>query len=98
MAAPSKSGIMRAFALSTLLLMALTSAGYSQDHEPGENANTEAAKSDAQAARARAERKKQERLDAEYKAALSKQKSSAAAPSDPWADVRPAASPPAKHQ
>jgi hypothetical protein len=54
----------------------------------GENANTNAARADAERARMREEQRRQQELDAAYRATTSKQKPAAQVSSDPWADVR----------
>ena len=87
---------MRTLALSTLALMLLTGVCSSQEHEPGENPNTIAGKAQAEADRARAERKKQAQIDAAYRATLKKEKVPAAVSTDPWADVRPTSTTPAR--
>jgi hypothetical protein len=78
---------MRTIVISTLTLLLLTSAAFSQGREAGENPNTWADKQDAASARAAAEQEKQKQLDAQYKAALGRTKMPVA-PSDPWGDVR----------
>jgi hypothetical protein len=87
---PSRPGwdAMRIFAASTLTLFLLTSVAFSQQSiGAGENVNTWTAKQDADSARAAMEqKKKQQELDAQYKAALGRAKTTA--PSDPWGDVR----------
>jgi len=83
---------MRAFVVSTLTLLLLTSVAFSQGRESGENPNTWTEKQDAAAARAAVEQQKQKELDAQYKAALGRTKMPIA-PSDPWGDVRSAKTP-----
>jgi hypothetical protein len=78
---------MRIFAASTLTLLLLTSVAFSQQNiGAGENVNTWTTKQDADSARAAVELQKQKELDAQYKAALGRAKTTA--PSDPWGDVR----------
>jgi hypothetical protein len=87
---------MRIFAASTLTLLLLTSVAFSQQSlGAGENANTWTEKQDADAARAAVEEKKQKELDAQYKAALGRTKTTA--PSDPWGDVRSVKAPATGH-
>jgi len=87
---------MRTLAVSTFTILLLTGAAFSQDHlGAGENANTWADKQEVDAARAAVEQQKQKELDAQYKAALGRAKTTA--PSDPWGDVRSVKAPAASH-
>jgi hypothetical protein len=90
-------GPMRTFVLSTFAFLLFTSVAFSQQSlGAGENANTWVDKQDADTARAAVEQQKQKELDAQYKAALGRAKTSTA-PSDPWGDVRSVKTPAAGH-
>jgi hypothetical protein len=87
---------MRIFVASTVTLLLLSSVAFSQE-ESGENTNTWVDKQDAAAARAAIEQQRQNKLDAQYKAALGKAGKTTTAPSDPWGDVRSVKAPATGH-
>jgi type II secretory pathway pseudopilin PulG len=80
---------MRILVVSTFALLLLTTAAFSQQvRQSGENPNTLTEEQDAAAARAAIEQQRQNKLEAQYKAALGRAGKTSTAPSDPWADVR----------
>jgi hypothetical protein len=75
----------RNLVLAILTLLALTGAAYAQ---AGENANTLAAKQDAEDRRAAKAYKEQQEMNEKYEETLQNQQAPAAS-NDPWGTVRP---------
>jgi hypothetical protein len=79
---------MKTFVIAVSFLLLLAATGYCQEgRTSGENAHTDAAAAAAAASRAAQEQRNQKELDAQYRAALDRNKAPAAK-TDPWGSVR----------